>query len=226
MEKFSIPARICKAKVIPGASEAEPRGMGSAPVGSFRLCRGILTYGVLGWPKAGTGRCACHCVTCDSWPPPSPPNCMGKVRTVALVPSAEVGQAPDAPAPMVCASATPLFGRQGLLATSGGSPAPTLTHPSQMAKRKEAGTPVAAIGGTPRFPCSWPPSSSASETPDPGHSCRFHSSRRSLAGRTRLQHRRASRLTELPQRAKTARPTVGASSDGSASPSGGLKLFP
>lgn len=91
MEKFFIFVRICKVKVISGVFEVESRGMGFVFVGSFRLCRGILIYGVLGWFKVGIGRCVCYCVTCDSWFLLSFFNCMGKVGTVVLVFSVEVG---------------------------------------------------------------------------------------------------------------------------------------
>lgn len=44
MEKFSIPDRICKAKVTLGAPGSEPRGTGPIPVGSFQRAEGLEEY--------------------------------------------------------------------------------------------------------------------------------------------------------------------------------------
>lgn len=154
MEKFSIPDPVCKAKVILGP----PRQNRGARALSCEPCRtGPVRCPRM--PEAGTGRCACRCVTRDSWLwlLLRPPNYTGKVGVGAPVSSAEVGRAPDVPPPTVCASATPvpaplpLFRRQGLLATSGRL-APTLTHRRQTDK----GTEAPALLRVPRSTCLRP----------------------------------------------------------------------
>ena len=94
MERFSIPDCVCKAKVILGTPPPEPRG-GAHSREQFETVPGTR-YEVLGWPKAGTQRCACHCVTWDLCPHPPP---RGRSEQ-GLGPQRRSGQAPPpTPAP-------------------------------------------------------------------------------------------------------------------------------
>lgn len=96
MERFSIPDCVCKAKVILGTPPPELRG-GAHSREQFETVPGIR-YDVLGWPKAGTQRCACHCVTWDSCPRPPPRGSSEQ----GLGPQRRSGQAPPPTPPPFC----------------------------------------------------------------------------------------------------------------------------
>lgn len=172
MERFSIPDCVCKAKMILGTPAPEPRG-GAHSREQFETVPGIR-YDVLGWPKAGTQRCACHCVTWDSCQRP-PPRGRSEQR---LGPQRRSGQAP-------LASPQPFCRRRGPPVILG---SPASTHPpcGWTRGREWAPPPIgAAVGCTPRLLCSRLPSSML--TQDPRTQWPLRSLCGFLAGGTRLQ---------------------------------------